>query len=748
MYTFSTNSRRRSSSVLLIALAALLLLAIGASAQAPILRSVTSNSQTVTLTVQATTATQAYYIYRTTTSGGEQFGQQVATQFLNSPPAVGATFTLTDAAAPYGQTLYYKVSIAGGSSFRSPLSNELSIVSRVIPAPTQLAATGASGQVLLSWGGNSVATSYNVKRSTASGGPYTTVASGITATGYTDTTVSNGMAYYYIVSAVGPTGESLNSAVAGATPMAAGVNLRINCGGGQYTDMAGNTWFADQGFSDGGPVTTTDSISGTSDPALYQAQHTSGSQFFGYMLPVPNGQYTLTLLFADIQGDQGQNSSNVTANGQQLLTNFSPYTAAGNVADAAVVKTFLITITSGQLNLSFGSRFAIAGISLAPAAQAPSAPLDLSAYATGSGRIALYWTAVSGASGYNVYRGTVAGGEDYAHPINGTHPVNAPSYPGSAMDAFTDTGLVDGIEYFYTIEAVGGGAPSPPSDEDSDTPLSGAVPWDTRNPGAVLSAFRNAFSVDETYLPNLRVVGPDGTIYDDAYGNAQLPDGFLNPSTDQATLVDGSVVTFEGEGYDLVQQTSSAVPAPGGYIRPNSAEGRLLGPSNGPYRRVQTVANLRGVQGNVTLPNTVVVNDASVETPHIYLGLHDGSDSQDVDAGLQYRGGAWQVFMRINGAYVQPGKNLPKNVIPALINAPTTGIRFLGGDTLTLRYYAYKSDQINKVPYKLSLLIADGTLLGNNDQIRSLGAVTHLRASFLKKRSDEAGTRSGTNGSL
>ena len=87
-------------------------------------------------------------------------------------------------------------------------------------APTNLTATAGNQQASLTWTASSGATSYNVKRGTASGGPYTTVGSPAGTT-YADTSLTNGTAYYYVVTAVDATGESGNSNQATATPTAA-----------------------------------------------------------------------------------------------------------------------------------------------------------------------------------------------------------------------------------------------------------------------------------------------------------------------------------------------------------------------------------------------------------------------------------------------------------------------------------------------------------------------------------------------
>jgi endo-1,4-beta-xylanase len=92
------------------------------------------------------------------------------------------------------------------------------------PVPTGLLATAGSGQVQLTWNPSSGATSYNVKRATTSGGPFTTVASA-TTTSFTNTGLANGTTFFFVVSAVNSGGESANSTQVSATPQAAGFTL-------------------------------------------------------------------------------------------------------------------------------------------------------------------------------------------------------------------------------------------------------------------------------------------------------------------------------------------------------------------------------------------------------------------------------------------------------------------------------------------------------------------------------------------
>ena len=87
-------------------------------------------------------------------------------------------------------------------------------------APAGLAAIAGNSQVSLNWSALPGAT-YTVKRALASGGPFTTVFSGLTSTNSTDVDLTNGVTYYYVVSAAVLGCESTNSAFVSATPVCA-----------------------------------------------------------------------------------------------------------------------------------------------------------------------------------------------------------------------------------------------------------------------------------------------------------------------------------------------------------------------------------------------------------------------------------------------------------------------------------------------------------------------------------------------
>jgi beta-galactosidase len=175
----------------------------------------------VTLTWSALLGATSYNIKRSLTSGGPY-------TTISTAGAVTGT-TCVDSTAANGTTYYYVISAATSISPAAETANsatELSLTAVAPPpTPSNLTVTGANAQVALKWTASSGAASYNIKRSTESGGSppgtYATISTpgAVTGTNYTDSNVINGVTYYYVVSAVGISGsESPNSSEASAVP--------------------------------------------------------------------------------------------------------------------------------------------------------------------------------------------------------------------------------------------------------------------------------------------------------------------------------------------------------------------------------------------------------------------------------------------------------------------------------------------------------------------------------------------------
>src|SRR5207249_3816390 len=117
-------------------------------------------------------------------------------------PPVGTTATtFTDSGLTNCTTYFYAVSAVGsvgesGNSFE--VSTTPNDPNSVPTPPTGLTAYPGDSYVSLTWTGNGCASSYNVYRSTTSGGPYTSVGS-TTVTSFFDNSAANGTTYYYVV---------------------------------------------------------------------------------------------------------------------------------------------------------------------------------------------------------------------------------------------------------------------------------------------------------------------------------------------------------------------------------------------------------------------------------------------------------------------------------------------------------------------------------------------------------------------
>lgn len=124
--------------------------------------------------------------------------------------------------------------------------------------------------------------------------------------------------------------------------------MRINSGGPSYTSSDGKKWLADTGYLGGSTFSTGNLIGGTKDSAIYQSE-----RFFGnYKIIIPNGNYQVTLKFAEIYyGCQRINCRvfNVKLENNQILTNFDIFKEVGGYA--ALDKTYTVTVNDSALNI-------------------------------------------------------------------------------------------------------------------------------------------------------------------------------------------------------------------------------------------------------------------------------------------------------------------------------------------------------------------------------------------------------------
>jgi Fibronectin type III domain len=154
-----------------------------------------------------------------------------------SPTSISGTQTSTlTVGAGTATAGTYNVTVTGTSSGFPTSSTSVTVTVNGPPAPpTNLTATPGDTQVTLSWSASTGATSYNVLRSTTSGGPYTQLTSGVTSTTFTDTGLIDGTTYYYVVEAVGPYGTSGYSNQASATPQAVTADFSLSASPGNVT---------------------------------------------------------------------------------------------------------------------------------------------------------------------------------------------------------------------------------------------------------------------------------------------------------------------------------------------------------------------------------------------------------------------------------------------------------------------------------------------------------------------------------
>jgi fibronectin type 3 domain-containing protein len=139
------------------------------------------------------------------------------------PGFTNGTYTLMTCAGVLSGTLPVLGDVPGGHYYQFDTNTARTVklvVTTTMPAPAapgNLTAIASNALVSLNWSASATATNYTLKRSLTSGAGYAVIAS-LAGTSYSDTQVTNGRTYYYIVSASNDAGESANSAEVSATP--------------------------------------------------------------------------------------------------------------------------------------------------------------------------------------------------------------------------------------------------------------------------------------------------------------------------------------------------------------------------------------------------------------------------------------------------------------------------------------------------------------------------------------------------
>ncbi|WP_084658461.1 malectin [Thermogemmatispora onikobensis] len=168
-----------------------------------------------------------------------------------------------------------------------------------------------------------------------------------------------------------------NAQVNGLEILPAGSAVQINAGG-----PATAPFVADSYYSGGTTASTSNAIdtSGVTNPAPQAVYQSNRYGNFTYTIPslTAGATYTVRLHFAETYWSAaGKRVFNVSINGQQVLTNFDIYAAAGG-ANRAVVRQFSATATtSGTVTIQFSTvvdNAQVNGLEILPAAGGTPTP--------------------------------------------------------------------------------------------------------------------------------------------------------------------------------------------------------------------------------------------------------------------------------------------------------------------------------------------------------------------------------------
>jgi fibronectin type 3 domain-containing protein len=402
-----------------------------------------SNNETGFKIERATNSTFTQNLTLVTTTAGN------ATSYSNTGLSANTTY-------------YYRVRATNGTG-DSANSNTASATTQSagsVPAQvTGLSATAtSSSQINLSWTAVSGATSYNIYRSTTSGGQGSTpFATGVTGTTYSNSGLSAATTYYYKVAAVNAAGTGAQSAEASATTQSAGTGTKRTGTVIGTTGTYGGSSSDRTKVYDGNLTTYMDSdtpSSGWAGLDLGSAQSVNQIRFApraGFASRMVGGKF------------QGSNTADFSSGVVDLYTVSATPTEGSlttvNVTSVTYRYYRYLSAPNGWANVAEVEFWDASG-----SGTVPSAPTGLSASAVSSSQINLSWNAVSGATSYNIYRSTTSNGQ-------GSTPIAT----GVTTTNFSNTGLSASTTYYYKIAAVNSNGTSSQSGEASATTTTGGT---------------------------------------------------------------------------------------------------------------------------------------------------------------------------------------------------------------------------------------------------------------------------------
>jgi fibronectin type 3 domain-containing protein len=317
-----------------------------------------------------------------------------------------ATLTMnsTTSAIPYALSL----TITGTSGSTTHTASTTLLIN--LASPASLTATGGSGQVALSWPPSTAATGYHVERALISGGPYVTVACP-TTTAFTDTAVTNGTTYYYVVSASYTGGPNTGGESADSSEASANV----------------------QGTADTQPPTS---------PGNLTAMAVSSAQL--------NLSWTASTDNVGVTGYLIERCQGTACTFAQIATTSGTATTYNDTGLAAnTTYSYRVRATDAASNLSNYSNIATAAtLPLAP----PATPTNVSASpGNPKGSINVTWvqSVTPGVTQNRIYRRSNSG----SYSATPTAQVNATT-------SYLDRNLTTGATYCYVVTAVSAGGES------------------------------------------------------------------------------------------------------------------------------------------------------------------------------------------------------------------------------------------------------------------------------------------------